>query len=475
MTETALPANRPRQAGRGACCALGFAGGLLAVLLAGCAGRVQPSERAARDDLAAVAGRFRPEGRPPDLPALTTNAGLADFLAFAMLSQPKVEAAYFEWAASIERVTVERSLPDPRLTFKTDIQDAIVSLIPGLMADFPGPGKLRARAEVASAESRARYYAFETALLQTAFDVKRAYYRVHFLEDKVELTRKNLGLLAELEQLARAQNEVGKVTLQDVLRAQIEQDRMRADLANLEDSRHPLLAQLKGALGLPAEQPDPPLPARFESTPIEVTPEQLFALALARNPRLKAMEAEVQFAEAGLRLARKSRVPDFAAGLEVDAKASPVIVTPQFSATLPIWRDKIAAEIAAAQGRRRAAGARLTAEQIMLAVDFADKLFSFREAGRNLTLTEELLLPKARLSLEVARAGYLSGKIDFLNLIDAQRTLLAFQLAAVEARTQRELVLAELSLLLAGQPPAEAPILGQPARPGPNSNPTAAQ
>src|SRR5205814_6955547 len=97
----------------------------------------------------------------------SSNDGLSNFLAFAMLNQPQVEAAYFDWAASVERITRERSLPDPRLTFQSDISDVVMSLMPGLMLDFPGPGKLKWAAKMASAESQARYFAFESSVLQT--------------------------------------------------------------------------------------------------------------------------------------------------------------------------------------------------------------------------------------------------------------------------------------------------------------------
>ncbi|MEO8426553.1 MAG: TolC family protein [Verrucomicrobiota bacterium] len=391
---------------------------------------------------------------------LQSGTNLSDFLRFAMLNQPQVEAAYFDWAASVERITRERSLPDPRLTFKSDISDMVLSLMPGLMMDFPGPGKLKAAANVASAESEARYFAFESSVLQTAFALKKSYYQLYFLITKIGVNQQTLNLLGDLEKLARSQNEVGKVTLQDVLRAQIEQDRLTTEIANLEDSREPLLARFKAALGLTPQQPAPPTPRQFESTPLDLSSDQLFATALLRNPRLKAIEAEVRRAEASLRVAYKARVPDFSVGLEADVKASPVIYTPQLSVTLPIWRDKIAAGIAEAQAGKRAAEARLTGEQIGLAVEFAEKTFMFRESSRNLALLQERLLPKARQSLEVARAAYLSGRLDFLNLIDAERTLLGFQLGEVEARTQRELVLAELSLLILGQPPAGAPGLG---------------
>ena len=440
-------------------------------LLVGCKGISTQGERKAQTDLRSVSEAYRPQNQRPALPRLQIDAGLSNFLQFAILNQPQVEAAYYDWAASVQRITVERSLPDPRLTFESDIADMVMSLMPGLMMDFPGPGKLKWAANVATAESEARYFVFESAMLQSAFALKKAYYELHFLDAKAAVNRSTLRLVEEIEKLARTQNEVGKVTLQDVLRAQIEQERLTTEIDNLEDSRNPLLAQFKAALGLKAEDAAPPVPQTFESTPLDLTSDRLFATALARNPRLKAMEAEVRMADASIRLARKAKVPDFSAGIEADVKASPIMVRPSIGVTLPIWRDKITAQIAAAQAGKRAAAARLSAEQIMLVVEFAEKSFMFRESSRNLALLAERLLPKARQSLDVAQSGYVSGKVDFLNLLDAERTLLEFQLSEVEARVQRELALAELSLLILGTPPANAPVLSSGAIPGKERKP----
>jgi outer membrane protein, heavy metal efflux system len=388
-----------------------------------------------------------------------------------MLNQPRIAAAYFDWAASVERITVERSLPDPRLTFESDIADIVMTVMPGLMQDFPGPGKLKAAGNVASAESGAKYFAFETSVLRSAFALKQAYYQLWFLDEKIRINRETLNLLTQLEKAARSQNEVGKVTLQDVYRAQIEQDQLTTEVANLEDSRRPLLAQFKGALGLTRDQSDPPQPARFESAPLDLQGDELLETAFARNPRLKAMEAEVRLAEANIALAAKSRVPDFSLGLMADVKASPTMVRPLAGMTLPIWRDKIAAQIAAAQANKRAAEARLTSEQIMVTVDFAMKSYDYREVTRALALLQNQLIPKAGKSLEIARAGYLAGQLDFFNLIDAERTLLNFQLEEVEARTRREIILADLSLSIAGIPPEGAPILPlSTSAPAPQSN-----
>jgi outer membrane protein TolC len=86
---------------------------------------------------------------------------------------------------------------------------------------------------------------------------------------------------------------------------------------------------------------------------------KLLDTAFARNPRLKAMESEVSLADALLGLARKSKSPDFSGGLMAEVYTPP-FYWPQGSISLPIWRDKIAAQIAAAQAGKRAAEARLT-------------------------------------------------------------------------------------------------------------------
>ncbi len=434
--------------------------------LVGCTGTPPGSERAARSDVATVSGRYRPGDAKPELPALTAASPLADLLRFATLNNPRVEAAYYDWAAAVEGITPARSRPDPRLTFELDITDTIMSLMPGLMVDLPGPGKLRAAGDVMAAESRVAYFGFEREILRTALAVKTAYYRLNFLEETIRVENETLRLLADLEQLAQQQNAAGRVTLQDVLRAQIARDQVETEITNLQDSRSALAAELKAALGLGPGDADPPLPLTFEPSVGDPRPEELWVTALIRNPSLRGMQEDVRRAEASLVLARKSGVPDFSVGIEADIKANPTLFRPSVGMTLPIWRDKIAAQIAGAQASKRAAEARLTAEQVQIAAELASMLFMFREADRNDALLANKLVPKAKQSLDAARAGYVNGRAGFLDVIDAQQTLLEFELMGIEARTQRELALASLSLTIAGIPPAGAPVLeGGPSRP----------
>ena len=166
----------------------------IAAALAGCTGTPTASETLARADVEAVRSMYRPGDAKPTLPHISKDSPLVEFLRFAMLNNPTVEAEYYAWAASVERVTGARSLPDPRITFEADITSMLETVMPGLMIDLPGPGKLRAAGDVAASDARASYFRFEIAVLKTAMSLKAAYFRMHFLEDTLRVQREALIL-----------------------------------------------------------------------------------------------------------------------------------------------------------------------------------------------------------------------------------------------------------------------------------------
>lgn len=432
---------------------------VLVSLCVGCVGIPTPGELGSRDHVQRVLLKYRPDGSAPSLPRLTSGGSPETFVRYAIYKHPQVEAAYYEWLASVEKITRERSLPDPRLTFQMDIAKMILAVMPGLMMDFPGPGKLRAAANVASAESNMKYFQFEAAVLQVAYGFKKAWYDLRLVDERIRVNDEMVSLLEDLEQQAQARAEVGKGSLQDLLRTQMEKERLKTELTNLRDSRHSFATQFKASLGLGAGDFTPPMPRAFPLSPMATSGDKILSTALARNPRLKAMEADVRRAEASLAMERTTRIPDFALGVMADVKASPTMVRPLAGMTLPIWRDKIAAAIAGARDLESSSNSRLSNERLTLTVEVAMKSYMYRESTRLLALLQDTLLPKAKQSLEVARSGYSAGTTDFINLIDAQRTLLEFRLAEVEARIKRELALADLSLQVMGVPPSGAPFI----------------
>lgn len=434
---------------------------LCVLALGGCGVLESSGERQAKAGSAAIGAQLRPAGAKPPLPELKRGSPFEDYLRYALLNSPEVEGAYYDWASAVQSIAVSRSLPDPRLTFQMDIQNGFIpSVMPGIQFDFPGPGKLAAAAEISTAASDAKFHLLVGAVQRAAFDLEKSCWELQFLDARLASLKRSYDILAGMESQASVLNVTGSAKLQDVLRAQIERERLATEIRNLEDSRSPLLERFKASLGLKSVEAAPPPPESVPGFPPEIPmQERMLAEALKGNPALKALEAEIRQAEGSLSMARRAGVPDFSAGGELDARAAPVLFRPMASMTLPIWREKIAAGIAAAQAAKRSSESRLDAAQIALAVQCAEKAYLAREAAQNIESLQVRLIPKALLALDAAKLAYASGKADFLTVLDAERTLLAFDIELAAAQLQRNLSIAELALVIAGRTPPEAEFL----------------
>ncbi|OAM91329.1 TolC family protein [Termitidicoccus mucosus] len=430
-----------------------------AAFSSGC--RTPSYEKRARDDVAAIARNLRPEGGAVELPVLASASPASDYLRFALLKHPQVEAAFYEWRASVEAITPARSQPDPKLTFEADIADMVMTAMPGLMFDFMGWGKRAAMGREATAAGAVAYRDYVTTVLTTATAVRKAWVELAYIEEAVALRQRSASVLGQSVEMAQADYATGRgmASLEKQTGILNESEKLKTALATLADQRVAARARFKAALGLRREEPDPVWPAQpFPSAPLP-DEETLWRRLSAANPRVASMRAMVDMAVAAVAVARRSGSPDFTAGLMADLKADPLMVRPSATMTLPIWRDKIAAAIASADARRLAAEARLDAERIAMAAELAQMLFMAREADRMIAYIDAAALPNIERALASAEGGYQSGMGDFVTLAGIRLMELDMRLEQAAARRERETALADISLLVAGDVPADGLLL----------------
>jgi outer membrane protein TolC len=430
------------------------------LLLAGCVA-ASHEEQAAAARVQQTGRLLRPAGRRPDLPALTADSPLSDYLRYALLNHPQVEAAYEEWHGAVLAIAPARALPDPKLTFQADITDTVVSLMPGFMFDVMSNGRRAAMAREASAASEVAYQRYVTTVLGTAAEVKKSWADLTALEETLRLKRRMLELKKEAVHFSHAEHVTMHAmgSLDQLTQLLNEAGRLRLDIANLEDERGVLRTGFKTALGLARAAPDPAWPVQFVPSPSPAPDEDAFwPAAIAANPRLGEMRAMVEMTVAQVALEEKARTPDFAAGLMADLKMNPVLWRPLAEVTLPVWREKISAAIAAAQARHDAAVARLRTEELMVAAELARMTSMVREADRMVRYIDQTALPNLRQSSDTFAAAYGTGMAGFAMIPETQEMVLAMQVERVAALRDREKTLADLSLLIAGEPPAGAPL-----------------
>jgi outer membrane protein TolC len=114
---------------------------------------------------------------------------------------------------------------------------------------------------------------------------------------------------------------------------------------------------------------------------------------------------------------------------------------------LPIWLGKNKARKNEAVARYREAQYNLQETRNRLTSFTNETIYAYDDARRKVSLYRDGLVPKAEQSLNVSFAAYQSGEIDFLNLLDAQRQLLDFQLTLDRARTNAATRQAELEVI----------------------------
>jgi outer membrane protein TolC len=430
------------------------------LLLAGCVA-ASHEEQAAVARVQQTGAVLRPAGRKPDLPVLTTDSSLADHLRYALLNHPQVGAAFYDWRAAVEAITPARSLPDPQLTFQADIADTLMTFMPGIMFDFMTRGNRVAMGREAAAASEVAYRNYATTVLRTAAMVRKAWIEIAYVDEALRLREASLGAIDQSAAMNASDYATGRgmVTLETQVLFLNSTAQVRATIAALEDRRGAARTRFKSALGLSPDDADPPWPhMALTATPLPPEPE-LWRAAKAVNPELASMHAMVEMAVAGVQVANKTGTPDFALGAMIDLKADPLMVRPIASLTLPIWRDKIAATIAAAEARRDAAVARLNAEQLNLAAELAQMLYMVHESERMISYLEGTALPNLERSLASAEAAYQSG-MDGPGMIPQTRLMaLGMRLERLDALRQRETAVTDLLLMIADVAPADTALL----------------
>lgn len=435
--------------------------------LAGCIGTPIATEKTARDQVARVGTELRPHAAKPVLPTLRLDSPPAEFIRYAVLNHPAVEAAYHDWRAAVLDITRARSLPDPQLTFEADITDTLMTFMPGVMFDLTAPRKRAALGREAAATSDVAYRAYAATVFRTAAEVRKAWIELAYAQEARGLYMDSVRILEQALALSGADYATGRTM--GSLEAQV---RLKNQIAEhhthhlvLTDRLVAAWARFKATLGIAPGDPNPAWPnAKLEATALP-DDDELWRRLLARNADLAKMRAMVAMAVAAVETARTSRTPDFSLGAMADLRANPLMVRPTATLTLPVWRDKIAATIGAAEARHAAAVARVSAEQLTLAAELAQTLFMVRDADRMITYIDDTALPNlSRLAASV-EAGYQSGSGSAAMITDAQHMPVLMRLERLKALQERENAVVDLLLLTADAAPSDVPLLADAATP----------
>lgn len=272
-----------------------------------------------------------------------------------------------------------------------------------------------ARAEVASATAQA-----DDVLRRAQREVASAFFRGLQAQERLALTTRAEGIAGEILETARRRYEAGDVALLDLNLARAAAARARSETHAARSAQSAALGELRVLLGF---SPDQELKLRGE---FSGTRQYDLADLLERSsdrPDIRALESELEAANAELRLGKALAWPDFGLGAIYEREEGQDFVLGAVRLTLPVFNrgQGVRAE-AGARARRLALELEAARQAVRIEVRSAFAVYDQQRAA-----VEELArnaLPLLEENETLSRESYEVGQISLVELLLVRREVL---------------------------------------------------
>ena len=386
---------------------------------------------------------------------------LAELLDQAEKHNPQIEAARQGWQAAKQVPTQVSTLPDPQFNVQqfsvgsprpfagyTNSNFAYIGL--GVSQDFPYPGKLRLKGEIAKRDADVSQQQYESVRRSVLAGVKAAYYQLAYLSKTLGILESDGQLLEQVEKAADARYRSGMGNQQDLLRAQLEQTKLLREITmhHLEVAK--LQAQLKELLNRSQSSPDIE-PADLTETPLPYSYEDLSTATKAQNPQIAGAEKMVERQKLQVDLAHKDFYPDFNLQYmwqRTDPTQFRAYYMLTFGVRVPIYRSrKQRPELAQAEAELSRSHSEAEAQAQLVAAQLRNDYDTAQKTADLLRIYKEGLIPQARAGFQAGIAAYQSNRQDFQSLLSSFLDVLHLDEEYWQNAAEREATLARLEEL----------------------------
>ena len=373
---------------------------------------------------------------------------LSDLVSEALDRNPDIIAARERWLSGREIIEARRAFPDPQLSYTYFVENVETRVGPqrhvfGAKQTLPFFGKRDLRAEMAAKEAENLKYLYEATKSEIVRHVEKTYYDLFYYSTIFEITQNEKKLLERFERIASMKYETGTGLQQNILKVQVEISKLNERLLVLEKQRQTMEAMLNTLLDKPPNQPLR-RPGKPELVHVSAGLDELLKLARERRPEVSAAHARVERSRSAYKLAKKDYAPDLTIGfnyIEVGERSTPVRDNGQdafnvmLGINLPIWQKKLSSQAKSALKTISSHKSSYHDTLNRTLFEVKDHFFKMQTALATVQLYEDTLIPQAEQSMESAEAGYVTGIMSFLDVLDAERVLLSIRFGYWQAYT----------------------------------------
>lgn len=293
-------------------------------------------------------------------------------------------------------------------------------------------GKRGARIDVASRAQDAAGIELERKRNVLRADVIQAFYNSSTAQQRLLLARQSLELAERGLRVAQGRIKSGKSSPVEGTRAEVQLSEVRLELRRAERdeaSAYQQLAQVMGA----------PLPAFVsvgetgQSMP-DVPKLSLLINRIGETAELRLAKLQIDQREASLSLEKAQRIPDLtvSVGSQYDERERERVNVVGLSMPIPLFNRNQGNVLAAARRTDQARDLR-NASELRLRTEIQTTLDQWMTANTEVASFNQTILPAAQNAVDTATRGFEMGKFNFLDVLDAQRTLISARTQYIQA------------------------------------------
>jgi cobalt-zinc-cadmium efflux system outer membrane protein len=296
-------------------------------------------------------------------------------------------------------------------------------------------GKRGARIDVATRAQEAAALTLEQRRNGLRADVIDGYYGALRAQERLDLAQRSLALAERGLVVANGRVTAGKSSPVEATRAQVQLSELRLEFNRAQMGLTDAYRRLAASTG--AASTDFQAVATQAQAAPELPPTAQLLGRLEQTVELRLAELQIVQGEAALGLEKAQRIPDLdvSIGSQYDASVRERVNVVGVSMPIPLFNRNQGNVLAASRRADQARDLRNAAE-LRLRTETRQALDLWQTANTEVRSFNQQILPAAQSAVDSATRGFEMGKFNFLDVLDAQRTLIAARTQYLAATAQ---------------------------------------
>ncbi len=396
--------------------------------------------------------------------SFTQTDTISSLIKTALEVSPKLKMLEMKKLAASNRVEQNSNLPDPVLgfgfmnlpvnSFSLD-QEPMTGIGVGLSQAFPFPGKLSDQAEANTKDVGIVQQEINDARNEIRKNVIKSYNELLFYRKSIALSEQSKELLNNIAEVVRTKYAVSTASQQNLLKVELEITNLSEKIEDLKSKEKSQLAILNSLLLRPVDSEIQT--GEFPKINYEnFTVNALSDSAVKYRPFLEGIKEAEQKEEIKKSLVEYDYYPNFNLGVlytfrdKIAATNTPLndFISFSMGISLPLnYGGKVSSKVEETESMQKFYYEQYNMSLQILQSSFGTSVAKLNSLQYRIKLLEEGSLIQANENLKTTLTSYQVGQVDFLNVIDAQNSLLKIENDLYRLKTDYLNEIAELEFL----------------------------